>query len=258
MKWRRTTLTFGLSIGIAALSMFAPDSVLAQGTPAPTSQPGGAITGVVRTPDGGPAVGIRMTALRADAVNDALRAMASLAQTDSTGRYRLENVPPGRYFVTAGRVDLPTFYPGTLDVTKGTAISITSAGVVSDIDFAIQDPSVVPQRGGRGRGGRGGIGAPNPPNAPGIGAPNAPNAPALQQLQDDLNRLQSNLNNQFQGARRGPGPTAAAPVPATPGVATASGSAWWTNAALVARLGLTEEQKKRIEGVFDQYRQSLV
>jgi periplasmic protein CpxP/Spy len=246
MKSRRTTLKFGLFVGIAALSMLAPDSVLAQVTPAATSQPAGTITGVVRTPDGAPAAGIRMTALRADAVNDALRAMASLAQTDATGRYRLENVPPGRYFVTAGRVDLPTFYPGTLDVAKGTAISITSAAVVSEIDFVIQDPSVVPQRGGRGRGGRGGIGAANPP------------AIANQQIQDDLNRLQNALNNQFQGARRGPGTTAATPVPAAPGVATTSGAAWWTNAALVARLGLTEEQKKRIEGVFDQYRQSLV
>jgi hypothetical protein len=75
-----------------------------------------------------------------------------------------------------------------------------------------------------------------------------------------------------QGARRGPAPsnpTTTGPQGIPEGAgrggrgespATASGpsAAWWTDAALVARLGLTEDQKTRIEAIVEQYRQTLV
>ena len=64
-----------------------------------------------------------MTAMRADSV-DSFRATVSLAETDSTGRYQLENVPPGRYYITAGRLDVLTYYPGTLEVSQGLVVSI--------------------------------------------------------------------------------------------------------------------------------------
>jgi Spy/CpxP family protein refolding chaperone len=37
-----------------------------------------------------------------------------------------------------------------------------------------------------------------------------------------------------------------------------SGGAWWTNTALVARLGLTDDQKARIERAFEAHRQNIV
>jgi Spy/CpxP family protein refolding chaperone len=37
----------------------------------------------------------------------------------------------------------------------------------------------------------------------------------------------------------------------------AGGSAWWTNTALVTRLGLTDDQKTRVERAFENHRQSL-
>ena len=69
---------------------------------------------------------------------------ASLAQTDETGRYRLENIPPGTYFIVAGRVNLPTYYPGTLDMLKGTVVSVAAAAVVSNIDIVMDDASARP------------------------------------------------------------------------------------------------------------------
>jgi Spy/CpxP family protein refolding chaperone len=36
-----------------------------------------------------------------------------------------------------------------------------------------------------------------------------------------------------------------------------AGGAWWTNAAVVARLGLTDDQKARIERVFENHRANL-
>jgi Spy/CpxP family protein refolding chaperone len=44
----------------------------------------------------------------------------------------------------------------------------------------------------------------------------------------------------------------------SPAAASQPSAAWWTDAALVARLGLTEDQKARIEAIVEQYRQTLV
>src|SRR6185436_1279393 len=108
MRIRGASLQFCLLFaGLAALAMLLPDRLMAQVLLPSTSQTG-TITGVIRTPAGTPAPGIRVTAMRTDMVEDSVRGMASLAQTDSEGRYRLENVPPGRYYIAAGRVDLPT------------------------------------------------------------------------------------------------------------------------------------------------------
>jgi hypothetical protein len=270
MKSQRTIQRFALFIaGLAALAMFPAVALTRQGVPPSPSQTG-SVTGILRMPDGTPAAGVRITALRAEAVNDAVRAMASLTQTDSTGRYTLQNVPAGRYYITAGRVDLPTYYPGTIEVAKGTVVSITSAAVVSDIDFVFQDTSAFAPAAPGLRGGRGGRGG--PPNSPAAGVLGTAGVLGGFAQQQDA------LNNAVQGGRRGPGQTNPnAPVPPLPpgGITTAAGvnfqrggavtgttgattAAWWTNAALVARLGLTEDQKKRIEAVFEQYRQSLV
>jgi hypothetical protein len=69
---------------------------------------------------------------------------SSLAQTDQQGRYRLENIPPGSYVIAAGRVNLPTYYPATLDVSKGASVSVAASAVVSNIDITLDDASVRP------------------------------------------------------------------------------------------------------------------
>jgi hypothetical protein len=111
----------------------------------------GVITGVIRTASGQPAAGVRVSAMArpespADAISSA--SFATLAQTDENGRYRLEDVPTGNYYISAGRVDLPTFYPGTLELVKGSAVSVKSSGlVISNIDFVLDDASMRPPDG---------------------------------------------------------------------------------------------------------------
>jgi hypothetical protein len=117
---------------------------LTQGVP-PLSTDSGTITGIVKTASGEPASGIRVTAMaRPESLVDAASAasFAGLAETDDDGRYRLENIPPGQYYVAAGRVDLPTYFPGTLEMLKGSPVSITSKAVVSNINFTMDDASV--------------------------------------------------------------------------------------------------------------------
>jgi len=105
---------------------------------------GGTINGVVKDASGKPAVRVRVGAITQPERQGELAeasAMASIAETDEAGRYRLENVPPGRYYIAAGRVDFPTYYPGTQALGGATVVAITPGAVVSGIDFPMQNSS---------------------------------------------------------------------------------------------------------------------
>src|SRR5690348_258428 len=97
-------------------------------TQQPLPQAGsGVITGVVRLPDGGPARGVRVAAMvPPDSGFNPGNAseLAAIGKTDEFGRYRLEDVPPGRYYVVAGRVDAPTYYPGVQGMVGAKALSV--------------------------------------------------------------------------------------------------------------------------------------
>jgi hypothetical protein len=118
--------------------------LMAQGIPALPGQ-SGTVSGVVRTSAGIPAAGVRVSAMVPPEVGTEAvlsGSFAALAQTDEQGQYRLEGIPQGRYYIVAGRVDLPTFYPGTADVSNARIFAITPGGAVSGIDFVMMDNSV--------------------------------------------------------------------------------------------------------------------
>jgi hypothetical protein len=125
--------------------------LLLQGLPALPGR-SGTVSGVVRTSTGGVAAGVRVSAMVPPESDIDLRSASSfsaLAETDEAGRYRLEGIPPGRYYIVAGRVDGPTYYPGTTEMSKARIFSIPpEGGAVSGIDFTVVDSSVrvnVPQ-----------------------------------------------------------------------------------------------------------------
>jgi hypothetical protein len=94
----------------------------------------GAIAGRIRTPDGAPAVGWRVGAMDvADSAAGAL-SILSLTETDMEGRYRLE-VPPGRYRVFAGSLELATFYPGGVNAGGARVVNVGGNADVAGIDF---------------------------------------------------------------------------------------------------------------------------
>jgi hypothetical protein len=104
----------------------------------------GVVTGVVRLPDGKAAVGVRVAALVAP---DPGRnqgngsELAAISQTDETGRYHLEDVPAGRYYIVAGRVDSPTYYRGVPGIAGASALSVTAGATLVDIDIVISAES---------------------------------------------------------------------------------------------------------------------
>jgi hypothetical protein len=89
--------------------------------------------------------GVRVSALtKPDELTDLAQStsLSAIAETDASGRFRLENIPPGRYYVVAGRLDMPTFYPGVVTPGEGTVILVTPGLTVPGIDFVLNNVSM--------------------------------------------------------------------------------------------------------------------
>jgi hypothetical protein len=115
----------------------------AQGIPVLPNQ-SGTVTGSLRTAAGVPAAGVRVSALtKPENVTDLTESssLAGIAETDASGRFRLENIPPGRYYIVAGRIDVPTFYPGVVNANEGMVILVTAGMTVPGIDFVLNNVS---------------------------------------------------------------------------------------------------------------------
>jgi hypothetical protein len=57
----------------------------------------------------------------------ALPMLAGLTQTDSDGRFRLENIPPGRYYIVLDPLDVPSYYPGVTKPDRATIVTVSDA-----------------------------------------------------------------------------------------------------------------------------------
>ena len=107
----------------------------------------GAITGRVTGMDGRPAAGVRVALASPDA-NGKITSdiLSGLTVTDETGRYRIDDIPPGRYGVVAGAVAAPTFYPGTTSISGASVVSVEPGMTMSGLDFSLATTSL-PQPG---------------------------------------------------------------------------------------------------------------
>jgi hypothetical protein len=90
---------------------------------------------------------------------------AGLAQSDDRGKYRMYDLPPGRYYVRVGdafyfqqqiqRIKtagdplgfLPIYYPGTTDLTQAVLLEVKSGDELSGVDFVVQPARVLRIRG---------------------------------------------------------------------------------------------------------------
>jgi hypothetical protein len=114
-----------------------------QGIPVQVQQ-AGTVSGVLKDSAGKPLPGIRMAAIaRPQSQEEAITgaAMSSLAETDGEGRYKLEGIPAGRYYIAAGRLDAQTYYPGTTNLATAKEVTITPGSTLSQIDFVLGETS---------------------------------------------------------------------------------------------------------------------
>jgi hypothetical protein len=144
--------------------------LLLQGSPAarpaaPAARPA-AVTGQLKKPDGTPAGAVRVFALLAPPPNirpeDGTQYYmvpppASTAFTDEQGHYRLERIPPGRYYIVAGLLGQSTYYPGAAEDNKATIVTLRPDSL-TNLDFTLVTPL-----GGRARGR---VTPPAPPGTP--------------------------------------------------------------------------------------------
>jgi len=107
----------------------------------------GMVTGELKTEGGNPAAGVRVAAMaKPESASDvsAVSSFTALTETDAFGHFKLENIPPGPYYIVAGRVDFPTYYPGATSIGNGKLVSVSSGKTVSKIDFVLKDATLRP------------------------------------------------------------------------------------------------------------------
>jgi hypothetical protein len=97
------------------------------------------VAGEIRALDGTPTAGIRVAVREVPAGNSTSKesALARIGQTDTTGHYKLEDIPPGRYYITAGFVDLPTYFPGVSSTKEAQIVEVGPGAFLVNMDFAL-------------------------------------------------------------------------------------------------------------------------
>ena len=117
----------------------------------------GIVSGTVRDPAGNPEAGVRVAAMAVLPPDETKSAdvLVSIGKTDEAGRYSLE-IPQGRYYVIAGRVSSPTYYPNVTSVDRALVFSIAPGLRTDGIDFklyflsgTVRDTVGKPQEGAR-------------------------------------------------------------------------------------------------------------
>jgi hypothetical protein len=114
-----------ISTLLIAMALFQSATGLIPGT--------GIVTGSIHFEGGNAAAGVRVGAMP---VSDP-SSMVSVTETDAAGRYRLTNIPAGKYFIVAGRLDHLTYFPGGTDQTKATTVTVDAAKIASIAEFSV-------------------------------------------------------------------------------------------------------------------------
>ena len=70
----------------------------------------------------------------------AVQAPVRVVLTDNDGRYRLPNLPAGRYFIIAGMIGQATFYPATANIEAAEIVTVAPGAAVDALDITMRTP----------------------------------------------------------------------------------------------------------------------
>ncbi|HEX4999412.1 MAG TPA: carboxypeptidase-like regulatory domain-containing protein [Terriglobia bacterium] len=133
-------------------------SLMVQALLAGAQESGGVISGRITFTEGRAGADVLVVAVPAAIQTTPDRAARASALLDEAGNYRLEDVPPGRYFIRTRWTEPEMYYPGVIEMERAVPVEISARTSVRDLNFAITTPGfkvsgrvggVAPQ--GRGR-----------------------------------------------------------------------------------------------------------
>jgi hypothetical protein len=98
----------------------------------------GVVSGQILNAGGQPAIAVRVAVMPVPREGEThVPTLVALTSTDTNGRYTLENIEPGQYYITAGKVDQPVYFPGVLSQSEARVVAVTARSVTSGIDFKV-------------------------------------------------------------------------------------------------------------------------
>jgi hypothetical protein len=100
---------------------------------APTSR--GAVSGRLFGNDGAPATNVRIGL--SPVADSSAAVLLGIARTDGMGRYLIGQVPAGKYYLVAGLVDAPTYFPGVTSRVDATVLEVSDGTVLPLADFRL-------------------------------------------------------------------------------------------------------------------------
>src|SRR5688572_2762539 len=120
----------------------------------------GVLAGRLRTIEGAPATGVRIAAVAVPQFPQTREpglvplqyipppaAMVRVVLTDNAGRFRLDNIPPGRYYLLAGTIDAPTYFPNAKTLDAATVFEVTGGLRRENVNFDLLWPLGIRVRG---------------------------------------------------------------------------------------------------------------
>jgi hypothetical protein len=100
----------------------------------------GSISGRVLFPDGSDAVRVRVRITPAGKPADRNTETAPLkfVETTASGEYRIEDLPVGSFFVAAGSVVTPTYFPSGTDASKAKPVKVSAGTETRNIHLRLE------------------------------------------------------------------------------------------------------------------------
>ena len=102
-------------------------------TPVASAVQTGAISGQIRSKDGEPLSKVRVSV--AAVPSPGVPSTEISIDANSDGKYRIDNIAAGQYYVLARMADATTYYPGSTNIAGATIVSVQPGAVLEGIDF---------------------------------------------------------------------------------------------------------------------------